>query len=77
MLVVGEQMLRRDAEEMMFQFSFHRPPFTSVNHLHMHCLALPLAGCAGFLKHTELFWWAIPAKKVLRKLRRKPSKEKD
>jgi hypothetical protein len=26
---------------MSCRFGFHQPPFNSVDHLHLHCLALP------------------------------------
>ncbi|XP_072987610.1 bifunctional adenosine 5'-phosphosulfate phosphorylase/adenylylsulfatase HINT4 isoform X2 [Typha latifolia] len=42
MLNVGKDLLKRDAPESeLHRFGFHRPPFNSVNHLHLHCLALP------------------------------------
>mmetsp|Transcript_55261 Transcript_55261/g.130497 ORF Transcript_55261/g.130497 Transcript_55261/m.130497 type:complete len:112 (+) Transcript_55261:191-526(+) len=52
MAKVGKDALRRDApghEARLgperycncLRFGFHVPPFISVRHLHMHCLALP------------------------------------
>ncbi|XP_057977135.1 bifunctional adenosine 5'-phosphosulfate phosphorylase/adenylylsulfatase HINT4 isoform X2 [Malania oleifera] len=42
MLNVGQTLLRRDAPQCeKYRFGFHQPPLNSVNHLHLHCLALP------------------------------------
>ncbi|KAK8471902.1 hypothetical protein PHAVU_002G062701 [Phaseolus vulgaris] len=54
MLEVGKTLLLRDAPQsqqyrsnsiIQYQltnlFGFHQPPLNSVNHLHLHCLALP------------------------------------
>ncbi|WOH12196.1 hypothetical protein DCAR_0831696 [Daucus carota subsp. sativus] len=39
---VGQTLLRRDAPHSAeYRFGFHQPPLNSVNHLHLHCLALP------------------------------------
>ena len=40
-----------DIEEEQIILGFHVPPFTSVNHLHMHCIAPPFKnGCLKCLK---------------------------
>ncbi|XVF10828.1 hypothetical protein REPUB_Repub07fG0217100 [Reevesia pubescens] len=42
MLNVGQTLLRRDAPQSnKYRFGFHQPPLNSVDHLHLHCLALP------------------------------------
>ncbi|CAN1748191.1 Probable aspartyl protease At4g16563 [Linum perenne] len=41
MLQVGRTLLQQDAPESKHRFGFHQPPFNSVNHLHLHCFALP------------------------------------
>ncbi|CAK9223099.1 unnamed protein product [Sphagnum troendelagicum] len=39
---VGQSLLLRDAPDATgYRFGFHRPPFNSVDHLHLHCMALP------------------------------------
>ncbi|KAJ0047543.1 hypothetical protein Pint_15877 [Pistacia integerrima] len=42
MLNVGQTLLRQDAPQSeQYRFGFHQPPMNSVDHLHLHCLALP------------------------------------
>ncbi|CAK8539479.1 unnamed protein product [Lathyrus sativus] len=42
MVDVGKMLLLRDApHSKQYRFGFHQPPLNSVNHLHLHCLALP------------------------------------
>ncbi|CAN6460813.1 unnamed protein product [Victoria cruziana] len=42
MLEVGKGLLQKNApESVKHRFGFHHPPFNSVDHLHLHCLALP------------------------------------
>ncbi|XP_074590872.1 bifunctional adenosine 5'-phosphosulfate phosphorylase/adenylylsulfatase HINT4-like isoform X1 [Curcuma longa] len=65
MLNVGKILLERDAPQSNYRFGFHQPPFYSVDHLHLHCLALPFipswkrmkyssAGPFGFLEVDKL-----------------------
>lgn len=35
---------------ILYRFGFHQPPLNSVNHLHLHCLALP------YTPRYESFW---------------------
>ena len=52
------------------QLQFHRPPFTSVKHLHMHCMSLPLNGVLAELKHKPFFsMWVLPVEKLMEQLR--------
>ncbi|KAE8785081.1 histidine triad nucleotide-binding protein 3 [Hordeum vulgare] len=42
MVKVGKDLLSQDAPESEeHRFGFHQPPFNSIDHLHLHCLALP------------------------------------
>ncbi|KAF3633923.1 Autophagy-related protein 8C [Capsicum annuum] len=42
MLDVGKSLLHKDApQSKRYRFGFHQPPFNSVDHLHLHCFALP------------------------------------
>ncbi|XP_072987611.1 bifunctional adenosine 5'-phosphosulfate phosphorylase/adenylylsulfatase HINT4 isoform X3 [Typha latifolia] len=55
MLNVGKDLLKRDAPESeLHRFGFHRPPFNSVNHLHLHCLALPFIPSWKCVKYTPM-----------------------
>ncbi|KAL1316654.1 bifunctional adenosine 5'-phosphosulfate phosphorylase/adenylylsulfatase HINT4 isoform X3 [Arachis ipaensis] len=56
MLEVGRMLLLRDAPHSNHhRFGFHQPPLNSVNHLHLHCLALPYTPSRWrFLKYMPL-----------------------
>uniref|UniRef100_A0A804RJX1 HIT domain-containing protein n=1 Tax=Zea mays TaxID=4577 RepID=A0A804RJX1_MAIZE len=42
MVKVGKDFLNQDAPNSEeHRFGFHQPPFNSIDHLHLHCLALP------------------------------------
>jgi hypothetical protein len=43
MISVGEALLRQRGYNLCgTKMGFHVPPFTSVQHLHLHCMSLPL-----------------------------------
>lgn len=48
---------------------FHVPPFVSVKHLHMHCVALPTKRLRGFTFNPNNRWLFKPYKKVLEEFR--------
>ncbi|MED6157047.1 Bifunctional adenosine 5'-phosphosulfate phosphorylase/adenylylsulfatase hint4 [Stylosanthes scabra] len=55
MLEVGRMLLLRDAPNSnQHRFGFHQPPLNSVNHLHLHCLALPYTPRWRFIKYMPL-----------------------
>ncbi|XP_073301863.1 bifunctional adenosine 5'-phosphosulfate phosphorylase/adenylylsulfatase HINT4 [Primulina huaijiensis] len=55
MLTVGQSLLQRDAPYAeKYRFGFHQPPFNSVNHLHLHCFALPFAPRWKRIKYSSL-----------------------
>ncbi|KAF5178124.1 Histidine triad nucleotide-binding protein [Thalictrum thalictroides] len=55
MLSVGQSLLHRDAPgSKEYRFGFHRPPFNSINHLHLHCLALPFSPRWKHLKYMSM-----------------------
>ncbi|CAO2819867.1 unnamed protein product [Amaranthus hypochondriacus] len=75
MLNVGRTLLQEDApQSTQHRFGFHQPPFNSVDHLHLHCLALPYMPSWKFIKYSSLgpLGGFITAEKLLEKL--KPSK---
>ena len=54
---VGSKLLSSIEPHREHKFGFHVPPWNSVDHLHMHCFALPHRGCLN-LKYqvTESAW---------------------
>ena len=47
---VGRRLLEEHAAAHEHMVGFHRPPFNSVSHLHLHCFALPFT---PFLKRLK------------------------
>lgn len=72
MLDVGQTLLRKDAPNSKhYRFGFHQPPFNSVDHLHLHCLALPFIPSWKSIKYSSLgaLGGFIEAEKLLGKLK--------
>ncbi|KAK3041099.1 hypothetical protein RJ639_026896 [Escallonia herrerae] len=72
MLDVGQTLLKRDAPQSeQHRFGFHQPPFNSVNHLHLHCLALPFIPKWKHMKYLSLgpLGGFIEAEKLLEKIK--------
>ncbi|KAI4315265.1 hypothetical protein L6164_028095 [Bauhinia variegata] len=70
---VGKMLLLRDAPLSKHRFGFHQPPLNSVNHLHLHCLALPYTPrwrCIKYLSLGSLGF--IETEKLLEKIRPLP-----
>ncbi|KAL2643690.1 hypothetical protein R1flu_011277 [Riccia fluitans] len=49
----GQLLLQRDAPNSQHRFGFHKPPWYSVDHLHLHCLALPYKSWRRATKYTS------------------------
>ncbi|KAJ4712754.1 Histidine triad nucleotide-binding 3 [Melia azedarach] len=71
MLSVGQALLQRDAPHKQYRFGFHQPPLNSVDHLHLHCLALPYIPTWKCIKYTSLgpFGGFIEAEKLLQRIK--------
>ncbi|XP_030467641.2 bifunctional adenosine 5'-phosphosulfate phosphorylase/adenylylsulfatase HINT4 [Syzygium oleosum] len=72
MLDVGRMLLQRDVpQSKQYRFGFHQPPFNTVNHLHLHCLALPFIPRWKHMKYLSLgpLGGFIEAEKLLDKLK--------
>uniref|UniRef100_A0A1J3H890 Histidine triad nucleotide-binding protein 3 n=1 Tax=Noccaea caerulescens TaxID=107243 RepID=A0A1J3H890_NOCCA len=76
MLSVGQGLLQKDAPQSIHRFGFHQPPFNSVDHLHLHCFALPFTPRWKAIKYKSLgpFGGFIEAAALLEKIRPLPSK---
>lgn len=68
MLETGRQVLERMHPGAKLRFGFHRPPFNSVLHLHMHGLALPYLEGAPKWKYQDWTPWWLPVEAVLKSL---------
>ncbi|KAL4441040.1 hypothetical protein ABPG77_010471 [Micractinium sp. CCAP 211/92] len=68
MLETGRQVLTRLHPGAKLRFGFHRPPFNSVLHLHMHGLALPYLEGAPKWKYLDWTPWWLPVESALKSL---------
>ncbi|XP_016475798.1 bifunctional adenosine 5'-phosphosulfate phosphorylase/adenylylsulfatase HINT4 [Nicotiana tabacum] len=72
MLDVGKSLLHRDAPQCKhYRFGFHQPPFNSVDHLHLHCFALPYTPSWRFIKYLSLgpLGGFVEAEKLLERIK--------
>lgn len=46
-------------------FAFHAPPYNSVDHLHLHCMAPPFTGWRGAWSHWTVGHWSPSADSVI------------
>ncbi|XAR54951.1 Sulfate adenylyltransferase (ADP) [Bertholletia excelsa] len=71
MIDVGQSLLRRDAPQSQYRFGFHQPPFNSVDHLHLHCFALPFIPRWKHVKYLSLgpLGGFIEAEKLLERIK--------
>lgn len=77
MVAVGEQLLQQEDQKQpglqpaVHKFGFHKPPFRSVDHLHLHCFTLPLKWYRWIQYQSDINW--ITAEDLVDKLSRMPS----
>ena len=54
---IGSKLLTSLEPQRQHKFGFHVPPWNSVDHLHLHCFALPHRGCLAVkYQVTETAW---------------------
>ncbi|XP_047342711.1 bifunctional adenosine 5'-phosphosulfate phosphorylase/adenylylsulfatase HINT4 [Impatiens glandulifera] len=70
MFQVGQTLMSRDAPQSKHRFGFHQPPFNSVDHLHLHCFALPFIPKWKHIKYLSMgpLGGFIEAEKLLEKI---------
>ncbi|KAJ2736459.1 hypothetical protein IW152_000820 [Coemansia sp. BCRC 34962] len=70
MYELGQRLAEeRGYEGDMARFGFHRPPFNSIHHLHLHCLGLPFRSRRAALPFTEAARaWFVPAARLIDEL---------
>ncbi|KAJ2690391.1 hypothetical protein IWW39_000790 [Coemansia spiralis] len=70
MYELGQRLVEeRGYEGEMTRFGFHRPPFNSIHHLHLHCLGLPFRSRRAALPFTEAARaWFVPAARLIDEL---------
>jgi len=70
MILVCENLLAQAAPNAPTKIGFHRPPFTSVKHLHLHGMALPFVPKWKEIKYVPLFnsLWYLPATVAVKRL---------
>eukprot|EP01111_Echinosteliopsis_oligospora_P009058 TRINITY_DN2584_c0_g1_i3.p1 TRINITY_DN2584_c0_g1~~TRINITY_DN2584_c0_g1_i3.p1 ORF type:complete len:160 (+),score=33.72 TRINITY_DN2584_c0_g1_i3:106-585(+) len=73
MAEAGEQLLRAESNGAPTKMGFHRYPFTSVDHLHLHLLILPYTAFWKRIKYEPLFSykWYLPIDVAIRLLEEK------
>ena len=54
MHAVGRSLLEQHAPGAPQEFGYHLPPFNSVDHLHLHCFALPFTPPWKIIKYTPV-----------------------
>ena len=65
---MGRRLLEEYAPGAQQQFGYHLPPFNSVDHLHLHCFALPFTPSWKVYKYTTAglgCLWYLPSSTLL------------
>lgn len=58
MVRAGSKLLSSIEPHREHKFGFHVPPWNSVDHLHLHCFALPHRGCKAVKYQVTDTAWA-------------------
>mmetsp|Transcript_508 Transcript_508/g.716 ORF Transcript_508/g.716 Transcript_508/m.716 type:complete len:163 (-) Transcript_508:304-792(-) len=72
MLELGQCLVAEHSSNQPTRFGFHMPPFNSVDHLHLHCFALPFSPRWKEVKYTEIPGLPsfLPVHRLLQRLNR-------
>lgn len=74
---VASQLLEESGADMKnTKFGFHDPLFTSIKHLHLHCLGLPYLNCWTHFQCLRM-WFTDCDKLVLKLKKKKISSQKE
>lgn len=65
---VGRSLLEQLRPGAPQEFGYHLPPFNSVDHLHLHCFALPFTPPWKVAKYSPVLWglWYLPSSALLK-----------
>ncbi|KAJ2076764.1 hypothetical protein H4R24_005522 [Coemansia sp. RSA 988] len=72
MLEIGQQLMEENGfSDSSVRFGFHRPPFNSIHHLHMHCLGLPFKSTRKeYMFPKDGARWFVPAETLIGQIER-------
>jgi sulfate adenylyltransferase (ADP) / adenylylsulfatase len=74
MELIGKKVLERPESEgklsSRYLYGFHVPPFNSVDHLHLHCFALPFLDGWRQIKYLPKSPWFLTMTDLIKKLER-------
>jgi len=79
MQVFGKSITKKEVgeeKEKSAIYGFHRPPFNSIKHLHMHCLAGSWNKLLSGISFTNYGFWFISTESVLTDLTRRKNAKK-
>eukprot|EP01098_Paradermamoeba_levis_P001109 TRINITY_DN11257_c0_g1_i1.p1 TRINITY_DN11257_c0_g1~~TRINITY_DN11257_c0_g1_i1.p1 ORF type:complete len:135 (+),score=28.40 TRINITY_DN11257_c0_g1_i1:167-571(+) len=62
---LGNELLQNLVGEKEKRFGFHVPPFTSVDHLHLHCFGGEMSFAGKFSYANWSFWFKTPEEVIL------------
>ncbi|CAG9335449.1 unnamed protein product [Blepharisma stoltei] len=65
---IGLRLLKERKPGEQYYFGFHVPPRNSIDHLHLHCIVLPIKNLCDRLSHNNWLWLMSP-KDVIAKLK--------
>jgi hypothetical protein len=64
----GPDLATDDQVGVGARLGFHAPPFHSVEHLHMHCLAPPFTQPLAALRYAPTAFWFVTVQQLVERL---------